>query len=77
MPLIRIQLKPGGATCNHVVIRGESGQTLLVTEIARLRERVSERDKPLVAQIKRVARDTGLTDPALLKTALETRDFDY
>ena len=77
MPQIRLILRPSGPACNHVQITNDVAEVLEVTTIPQLRAAVSSSDSRLITQIKRVARDSGLTDPALLKTFLESREFDF
>jgi len=74
---IRIQARPGGSGCSHVHINDVNGVRLRTYTIPELRDEVCEGDDRLLAQIKRTARDSGITDFSLLKTYLESKDFDY
>lgn len=79
MPQIRLQLRPNGPSCNHVIIRNEnSARILLVRTIPELREPINPKgDNHLMTQIKRIARNSGISDPALIKTHLEAQEFEY
>lgn len=74
---IRLNLRPAGPTCNHVELRTITGRVIEVTTIANLRSAPDRKsDSPLLIQIKRIARDSGITDPQLLRAELETHEFD-
>jgi len=77
MPQIRLIFRPGGPDCNHVHITDVSGNHLRTALISELRESAADgnRDDYLIAQIKRLARKSGLIGSAL-KIYLETEDFD-
>jgi len=77
MPQIRLTLRPGGASCDHVVIRDTAGTILKLTTIPTLKAPINiKSDSPLIVQIKRRGRDSGL-DGAALKTFLEAQEFEF
>lgn len=79
MAQIRLQFRPNGASCNHVFIRDSASlRILMVCTIPELRAAINlKSDNPLIVQIKRIARNSGITDPALLREHLELQDFEF
>jgi hypothetical protein len=77
MPLIVLEPRPGGTACDHVIIKTSLGRRLRVTTIPELRTQVTRKDDYLLAQIKRMARESGLTNLTQLRNYLESKDFDY
>jgi hypothetical protein len=77
MPQIRLTLRPNGASCDHVIIRDTDGGILKVTTIPNLIAPINQKtDGLLIAQIKRLGRDSGLSG-AQLKTFLEAQNFEF
>lgn len=73
---IKVILKPGGATCNHVAIKDLQGNLLSVIEQGDLTKAVTNADDKLTMQIKYFIQQKGITDINTIKTELEKVDFD-
>lgn len=73
---LKIVVKPGGATCQHILVKDLSGDILLITDLSEILKPISRNDDILTIQLKFFIKQKGISNINTIKTELEKVDFD-